>query len=138
MSQSILYRWFGMGSIPKAMRPILEGEGIVLADEGLGGSITLKNFRAPGRYSSWRRNWFTGSLVLTQLRFAGWAFSRPVINVPRTSDKLSLLTSSLEKDGSVLVIGFEASDFHDDWSGSIECRFRTDQASRFLASVSEH
>ena len=53
-------RWFGLGRIPKAMLPILRKEGIRLQDEGVLGSVTLRHFRAPGRYSRWRRSLVIG------------------------------------------------------------------------------
>ncbi|GMR22244.1 MAG: hypothetical protein BMS9Abin37_0579 [Acidobacteriota bacterium] len=36
MSKTLLHRLFGFGGVPKAMKPILEQEGIVLLDEGIG------------------------------------------------------------------------------------------------------
>ena len=132
MSKTLLHRLLGFGQLPKAMRPILEGEGIVLLDEGIGGSITFRNFRAPGRRYSYRKTWFAGSLVVTELRFAGFAFRRPVINVPLEGPHLGKLDLSLEKRDTVIRIAFDSSDFHDDWSGDIECRFRTSKAQLFL------
>ncbi|TDI37858.1 MAG: hypothetical protein E2P02_21905 [Acidobacteria bacterium] len=82
MKKTLFYRLFGWGQLPKAMRPILESEGIVLFDEGLGGTITLRNYRSPTRRSGYRCSWFTGSLVVTGLRFAAFSISRPLINVP--------------------------------------------------------
>lgn len=135
MSQTLLYRLFGFGSLPKAMRPILEQEGIVLVEEGIGGWMIFRNFRAPGRRYSYRRRWFTGSLVVTDRRFAGFAVSKPVINVPLDGPHLAKLETSVEDEGSVLVVSFESSDFHDDWSGTIECRFSTPKAPLFLERI---
>ena len=135
MSTTLLYRWFGFGGLPTAMKPILEQEGIVLLDEGIGGSMTFRNFRAPGKRYSYRKNWFTGSLIVTELRFAGFAFSRPVINVPIEGPYLDKLDCSLEKGHAVLRVAFDSSDFHDDWSGTIECRFRTPKARQFLKRI---
>ena len=132
MSKTLLYRLFGFGGVPQAMKPILEQEGIVLLDEGIGGSITFRNFRAPGKRYSYRKNWFTGSLVVTKLRFAGFAFSRPVINVPLEGPHLDKLDCSLEKEHAILHVAFDSSDFHEEWSGAIECRFRTPKARQFL------
>lgn len=47
------------------MRPVLAAEGIVLEDEGVSGSVTFRDFRAPGRRYSLRKSWFLGSLVVT-------------------------------------------------------------------------
>ncbi len=132
MRKTLLYRLFGLGRIPKAMRPILEREGIVLMDKGIGGSVTFRKFRAPGRRYSYRKNWFCGSLVVTGLRFAGFAFRRPVINVPLEGPHLDKLDVSLENNDTVVRVGFESGDFHEDWSGRVECRFRTAKAPLFL------
>jgi len=132
MSKTLLHWLFGFGGVPKAMKPILEQEGIVLLDEGIGGSITFRNFRAPGKRYSYRQNWFTGSLVVTELRFAGFAFGRPVINVPLEGPHLKKLECSLEKEHTILRVAFDSSDFHEDWSGEIVCRFRTPKARQFL------
>ena len=117
------------------MVPILEQEGIVLLEEGIGGSVTFRKFRAPGRRYSYRRNWFSGSLVITETRFAGFGFGKPLINVPLEGAHLGKLECSLEKDGSVLLVSFESGDFQDDWSGKIECRFRTPKAKLFLERI---
>lgn len=135
MSQSLLYRLFGIGRLPPAMTPILEQEGIVLSDEGLRGSMTFRNFRAPGRRYSYRKNWFSGSLVVTRLRFAGFAFSRPVLNVPLDGPHLAMLDCSLGKTPSILRVAFDSADFHDDWSGAIVCRFRTPRARQYLEQI---
>ena len=135
MSKTLLYRWFGVGRLPKAMMPILEKEGILLLEEGIGGTITFRKFRAPGRRYGYRKNWFTGSVVVTELRFAGFAFSKPVINVPLEGPYLDKLNCSLEKEHPVLRVDFDSSDFHDDWSGMIELRFRTPMARQFLERI---
>lgn len=129
--KTLLYRLFGFGKIPNAMRPILESEGIALIEEGIGGSVTLRNFRAPGRWHSYKRSWFTGALVVTGLRFAAFQFSKPLINVPLDDARLGALKGSVEKE-SILRIDFDASVFQDNATGSVECRFRTPQARLFL------
>lgn len=131
MGRALLYRLFGLGRIPRRALPNLEQEGIVLLDEGIGGSITFRDFRAPGRRYSWRRSWFTGSLVFTGRRFAAFAFSKAIINVPLGDDRISELRCSLEGDVT-LRVDFDPSAFHEDWSGALECRFSTSRARLFL------
>ena len=55
MSKSILYRLFGIGKIPEQYAIALKSEGVILFDEGLKGSVTYLDFRAPGKYSNWQR-----------------------------------------------------------------------------------
>ena len=134
MKKTLFYRLFGWGQLPKAMRPILESEGIALVDEGVGGSVTLRKFRSPTRRSSYRCSWFTGSLVVTGLRFAAFQFGTPLINVPLDEERLGLLECSLEK-GTTLKVAFDAADFYDDTTGTVECRFHTEKARLFLERV---
>lgn len=116
------------------MRPIFEREGIVIEDEGIGGSVTFRNFKAPWRRYGYRRNWFTGSVVVTKLRFAAFQFSKPLINVPVDGVSLSKLKCS-DENGK-LRVDFEAADFMQDASGAIECRFATEHTDRLLSCLS--
>lgn len=63
MTTTMLYRLFGVGKFPASVMSELTQEGIVLSDEGVPGSATYRNFRAPHRRSSWRRTAFTAESV---------------------------------------------------------------------------
>src|SRR5947207_12093552 len=134
MATTLLYRLFRIGKIPDQLKAQLESEGILLQDEGISGSATYTNFRRPGRYSSWRRVWYTGSLVVTQTRLVALAYSKPAIDVPFTDQRFRSLDLSLEK-AYTLRVAFDASLFHVDWSGKIEYRFNTEQAQTFLDTL---
>ncbi|MCP4900680.1 MAG: hypothetical protein GY906_27265 [bacterium] len=140
MRKSILYTLFGFGRLPKKVRFNLEGEGIVLVDEGLRGSITLRKFRAPGRFHSYRKSGCVGSLVVTEQRFAAFAFRQPVVDVPLNDPHLALLELSVPRK-DLLRVKFDAGAFNTDWSGSVECRFSTSLADevveKLTAAISE-
>jgi hypothetical protein len=131
MQKTLLHRLFGWGRIPKRYAPTLHDEGILLLDEGIGGSVTYRNFRAPGRYHSWKRSWFTGSIVLTGRTFAAFALFKPLIYVPLDHENLSELCCSIEESGALLV-EYDASAFDEKASGTVECRFKTPIAREFL------
>ena len=130
MRKSLLYTLFKLGRVPKTALPAPESEGILLLDEGLRASVTFRNFRAPGRFHTSKRSGFAGSLVLTEQRFAGFAFSKPIINVGLHDDRLRALEISVPRDG-VLGVHFDPSVFDLQSSGSVEFRFRTDSALNF-------
>ena len=130
MGKTLLYRLFGLGRIPRRMRPVLEQEGIVLLEEGIGGSVTFRNFRAPGRRYSLRRSWFSGSLVVTRKRVAAFFFARPIIDLPLDHERAGELNWTVEN--ASLRVQFDASTFHEGWSGSIEYRFSTARARQFM------
>lgn len=136
MGKSLLYRLFGVGKIPQQMLAQLQQEGILLSDEGVKGSVTYRDFRAPGRYSSWRRVGLIASIIVTNVRLVALSSSNPLINVPFSDERIHGLKCSVE-EGEKLLIAFDASLFHDDWSGTIEYRFRTPQAQRFLELLRE-
>jgi hypothetical protein len=131
MKKTLLYRLFGIGKIPAAFDSLIQNEGSMLADEGFKGTVTYRNFRAPGRYSNWKRQWFTASIALTNTRLLAFQYSAPIIDVPFTDARFCQLNFSVENDGALLV-AFDASLFHDDWSGTIEYRFFTPHAPEFL------
>ncbi|MCG6964394.1 MAG: hypothetical protein LJE95_14135 [Acidobacteria bacterium] len=131
MRKSLLYSLFGLGKLPRKVAPSLEGEGIVLLDEGVPGTVTLENFRAPGRYTTKMTSRFSGSLVITEVRFAAFTFSRPIINVGLTDERLQDLDVSVPAE-NVLVVAFDVARFHEGWSGSARCRFSTPNAREYL------
>ncbi len=130
MSQNILYRLFGLGKLPKDQRATLEAEGFVLIVEGIRGSITYKDYSAPGKSFSKKRSWFIGSLVITQKRVVAFAFFQRLLNIPFEDPLISKLNVAVEDD-KCLCLSFDASDFYPDRSGTIECRFITSQALLF-------
>jgi hypothetical protein len=137
MSKTLLYRIFGLGRVPKRMLPAIRREGIVLLEEGIGGSLTFRDFRAPGRRYSRKWSWFTGSLVLTGKRFAAFTcypFFNPIINVSLDDERLAKLRCSLDGEAKLCVL-FDPSAFHEGWSGTIECRFATPKARLFLERI---
>ena len=135
MAKSLLYRLLGVGKIPIPLMSELTNEGIVLLDEGVKGSVTYRDFRMPGRYSSLRKQWYTASIILTKARLLGLWSSNTIINVPVTDERIRAMRYTLEDNAEALCIAFDASLFHADWSGTIEYRFRTPEAPRFLEQL---
>ena len=130
MSKSLLYRLFGLGKIPKLLNDTLRIEGIVVSDEGIPGSVTYRDFRAPGKYFSWKKQAFVGSVVVTNVRLVALMYSNFAVNVPFTDERIRHLQISVE--GDRLLIAFDPKLFHDNWSGTIEYRFRTPHAADMI------
>ena len=137
MAKSLFYRLFGVGKMPAQLAATLKSEGIILLDEGIKGSVTYLNFRAPGRHADWRRQWFTASIAITETRLLALQYSNTAINVPLTDERLRKMQFSVEEDGT-LLISFDPALFHTDWSGTLEYRFKTEQAQAFLDKLREH
>ena len=146
MRKTLAYTLFKVGRIPDALMKELQSEIIQVSDEGIHCSLTFKNFKAPGRRESWRRVWFGGAIALTGSRLVAMSAGRfttgialtdengLLINIPFTDDRFRLMNISLDKPDR-LVIAFDASLFHHDWSGQLEYRFRTPEANKFLEAI---
>ena len=136
MSKTLLYRLFKLGKVPTEAAAQIQKEGVVLLEEGIGGSVTFRKFRAPGKRYWFRRNWFSGSIALTQAHFRAFQYSQPIIGVPWSDAKVKELFCHLEDDRT-LCVAFDASTFNDQWSGDIEVRFSTPLAGSFLEIIEQ-
>lgn len=125
--KSWFYKIFGAGKIRETLLNQLKSEEIIAADEGVKSTLTYKNFRAPGRYSNWKRRWFAGAVILTEKRLVLQQFSQPVINILLTDERFQKIKFSLETEDT-LLFEFEPQLFLENSSGEIEWRCRTPHA----------
>ena len=129
--KSWLYKLFGIGKINETFLSELKNENLIASDEGIKGSITYKNFRAPGRYSNWKRRWIVGAIALTEKRLVLQQYSRPVINILLTDERVQNIKVSLENENA-LLFEFEPNLFLENSSGEIEWRMKTPQAQKIF------
>lgn len=129
--KSLLYRLFGVGKISEVLRQELKNEGIIAAEEGVKSTITYKNFRAPGRYSNWKRRWITGGFALTEKRLVLLQYATQVVTLPLTDERFGKIKISCEGN-DVLLFAFDPSLFLENSTGEIEWRFRTKDAPEIL------
>ena len=125
--KSLLYKLFGVGKIRESFLSELKSEEIIASDEGIKSTLTYKNFRAPGRYSNWKRRWFSGAIALTKKRLVLQQYSQPVINILLTDERLQKIKISLETE-TTLLLEFASNLFLENSSGEIEWRCRTPHA----------
>ena len=127
-------RLFGSGRLPPDGARLIEADPSALIAEALVGSITLVNFRAPGRYSLWRRRWFLGSLAVAKDRLVAYRYGKRLVNVPWDDPRVRQITFSVPEPGC-LSLAYDASLFQPAWTGSIEIRFTTADAERALTAI---
>ena len=136
MKKTLLYRLFGVGKIPAQYASALQSEGVILSDEGISGTVTYRNFRSPQQITNWRKQWYVASIAMTNTRLLAFRFSTVIIDVPFSDERFRGLQFSLEGE-TTLLVAFDASLFHDDWSGTIEYRFKTLLAPDLLNKLRE-
>ena len=102
-------------------------------EEEIGGSVGFRNFRAPGKRYSRRRNWMMASIVLTQEHFLAFGLiGTPLIGVAWDSEEIGELVCYTDPDNK-LHVEYDAAVFNEKWSGHIHLRFKTDRALEVLA-----
>ncbi len=108
------------------MRALLATEGVVLLDEGLSGSITYRDYRAPGTYSSFRKVAVSGAIVVTGERLVVWAAKGKAIDVPLRDPLRAAITIVPSGDPpDAITFRYDAAAFSPDRSGTVEIHFRT-------------
>lgn len=125
----------GSGQFPPELRAALEAEGVLALDEGLPGSITYRNYRARGRYSSYRKQGVTGAAAVTGQRLVVWAARSRQIDVPLIHPSRQLIDVGLDEPDRVRF-GYDAGKFSDSRSGTVEIRLRTARAGHILELLS--
>jgi len=72
MGKTFLYRLVKRGAIPVSLRKVLEPEGILVFDEGIGEWYATHVSKSPGRRFKRRRAGFSGVLVVTKRRIVAY------------------------------------------------------------------
>jgi hypothetical protein len=62
----------GSGRFPEELGTALRAEGFEVLEEGLPGSVTFRDYRAPGKRYSLRKVAVNGSIALTARRIVVW------------------------------------------------------------------
>ena len=130
MSKSLIFRILGVGAIPKKLRPILDAEQIVVADEGMGGWLICKDVKGPKKRFIKSTQGFSGCLVVTKKRIVCFTYRKRQINIAVDDPKISKIFVGIPKE-ELLSVSFESSAFRDGWRGIMEFRFKTTKASEF-------
>ncbi|ONH27170.1 hypothetical protein [Pseudofrankia asymbiotica] len=118
---------FGAGELPADLRAALEAEGLALLEEGLTGSITYRNYRAPGQRSSWRKEAVSGAIAVSGRRLVVWAGRGKHIDIPRAGAYLTAIDIGVEPPDRVRF-AYDAGKFNPARSGTVEVRLRTPRA----------
>jgi hypothetical protein len=98
----------GSGTLQPELRAELESEGLVLIEEGLGGSVRYRHFKAPGRRFHGKVTGERMGLGISNERFVVYCRSGKVklLDSAFTSPRLGALDVSL-RDDDTLAIGVD-------------------------------
>lgn len=130
MKKTILYRLFGLGSVPRKLRPVLEQEEIVVLDEGMRGRLVMRHVDGPRKRYRHRSEGFSGCLVVTKARVVCYTYSKRQINISADDPRMANLYVDTPAEQE-LWLSFESSRFREGWQGVIQFRFNTAKALQF-------
>jgi len=136
MTKALLYRLFGVGKVPDKIMKSMETEVIELWEEGISGSFIAKNFKAPGKNFTYKKEIFAGWLMITKQRILSYTLGKRQINIRVDDPNISKLFIQNPKPG-ILIISFNARVYHDDWSGEVALKYKTEQADQFYKRLLE-
>jgi hypothetical protein len=117
----------GSGRLAEELRAALTAEGLVLLEENLTGSITYRNYRAPGQRSSLKKEAISGAIAVTASRLVVWTGRSKHIDVPLNHPLRAAIEVSYDPPDRVRF-AYDAAAFGPSRSGQVEVRLRTPQA----------
>ncbi len=124
----------GDGTLKPELRKTLESEGLVLIEEGLGGSVRYKRFRAPGRYHNGKVTPERMGLGVSRERVVVYCRSGRVklVDSEFSSPRLGAVEVSLKDDKRVAIrIDYDRADVPR-VSGEITIVVKTPNARRIM------
>jgi hypothetical protein len=121
----------GAGRFPDGLRAELAAEGPVVLEEGLSGSVTYRDYRAPGRRSSWRKEAASGAIAITRTRLVVRAGRMKHIDVPLNHPVRASIATGTDRPGRIWF-AYDAGATDPNRAGRVEVRLRTAQATRIL------
>ena len=124
----------GNGTLKPELRVALEAEGLVLIEEGLGGSVRYKRFRAPGRRHHGKVTGERIGLAVSEERLVVYCRSgrTKLIDTPFSDPRMSMLDISLQGDDTVAIrIDYDRADVPN-VSGEIKILARTPNAANIV------
>jgi hypothetical protein len=130
---SLLRRVFlGAGELSADDRAAVERDGIQVLAEGLRGTVTYRNYRAPDRRATFLKRSQNGALAISGRRLVVLRNRVKEIDLPLEDPRLGKLAIGLDKPDR-FCLSWDARDFHADRAGAVELRFSTPEAVRIVA-----
>jgi hypothetical protein len=124
----------GDGTLKPDLRAALEAEGLVLIEEGLGGSVRYKRFRAPGKRFHGKVTGERIGLAISKERFVVYcrSGSAKLIDTAFSNPRVSMLDVSLVDDDKVAIrIDYDRGDVPK-VSGEVTVRAKTPNAATIV------
>jgi hypothetical protein len=127
--------FLGSGRLSDQLRAELAAEDLLLLEEGLTGSITLRRYRAPGQRAWFAKQAILGAIVITSGRLVVWVGRSKNIDVPLTHPWFGAIQVTVDRPDRVRF-AYDAGRFSASRSGVVTVRLRTAQAQHVVELLS--
>lgn len=118
------------GRLPPQVRVEPAAQDVLILEEGLKGSITYRNYRAPGRYAALDKSAIRAALAITADRVViALSPTYKELDVPRSGPWTRVVAVRAERS-DLVCFSWRVEAFHRDRSGTEEVRLRTPRAPR--------
>lgn len=130
--------FLGDGHLPADYRAQLATEDFLLVEEDLGGSLTFRNYRAPGRRSGLEKVAIGVAIAITRQRVVIWiSGGKPGLkgkhmDVPLDDPRLRGIAVTIDGPDKV-CLAYDPHAFNPDTSGRVEVRLKTPKAAEIVA-----
>ena len=128
----------GTGELRPELRSALEAEGLVLIEEGLGGSVRYRHFKAPGKRFHGKVTGERIGLGISQKRVVAYCRSGrgKLIDTEWSNPKLGMVDVSLvDGDKVAILVDYDKQTDVPDVSGQLTIRMRTPNAPRIVEEL---
>lgn len=119
----------GSGRLPEQLRVQLLADDVLVLEQGLFGSVTYRNYRAPGQRTTFSKQAVSGAIAMTADRLVVWAGGMKHIDIPR-GHPLWTATEVQAETPDRIRLAYDAGATNTAMSGRVEVRLRTEQAAR--------
>lgn len=114
-----LASWLHLGDLPQDAFDIACGRAFLFSQANVWSSITYRGLVAPGKRAAWKRQWFFGSIAITEDWLLVYRGKHPLIRIQYSDPKFDSLIVSAP-DPNHLMIQSDLSVFHSTWSGQCD------------------
>ncbi|GAA5187544.1 hypothetical protein GCM10023322_36150 [Rugosimonospora acidiphila] len=125
---------FGTGQLPIDLRAALAADQPAIIAEGLSGTVTLRHYRAPGKFVSFQKRAVAGAVAVTRQRLLVWTGRHKEVDVPLSDPLRDAVQVRVESPDRLLIVA-DVGRFNPATSGTIEIRLRTPDATRLAAAA---
>lgn len=135
MAKTLLYRFFGVGKLPKQLAPVISKQKILHKDEGVNVFVHYHEFQSAGKKFNNKIVRAVGSICLTDKGIFAGIFGNVAIQLTWRDPRLKAISFSVKKNK--FCMNFNADAFDPGASGKVEYQFNCKDPESVLYEINK-